>query len=234
MLVLVRTAACSQAMWLVLDVLPEEIVERSEHVDLELGEGVVACSASVLEAQADCLHGLDETPLLEPVRPDQLHELRSCEVIRRRDAGVTRLRGLVPVKRDRVGRGADRCPERNVRRGRQLRPSQLHLRLVVRWVGARHAGAQTGARPRALRLAAVCRFCAESSILRSRMSDGVTSTHSSSRMYSSAWSSESHRGGISRTVESAEGARVFVSFFSFVALTSRSSTRAFSPTIIPS
>ena len=57
------------------------------------------------------------------------------------------------------------------------------------------------------------------------MSVGVTSTHSSSRMYSRAWSSESVRGGMSRTVESADAARVFVSFFSFVAFTSRSSTR---------
>ena len=38
------------------------------------------------------------------------------------------------------------------------------------------------------------------------MSLGVTSTHSSSRMYSSAWSSESVRGGMSRTVESADAA----------------------------
>ena len=42
------------------------------------------------------------------------------------------------------------------------------------------------------------------------------------------------RGGISRTVSSASTARMFVSFFSFVAFTSRSSARAFSPTIIPS
>ena len=37
-----------------------------------------------------------------------------------------------------------------------------------------------------------------------------------------------------RTVASADAARVFVSFFSFVAFTSRSSAREFSPTIIPS
>src|SRR6185503_15741620 len=88
--------------------------------------------------------------------------------------------------------------------------------------GSPATGAQAGASPRALRLEAVWRLCADSWILRRRMSDGVTSTHSSSRMYSSAWSSESPRGGISRTVESADGARVLVSFFSFVALTSRS------------
>src|SRR5687767_3032325 len=93
---------------------------------------------------------------------------------------------------------------------------------------------QTTARPRDLRLAAVCRRCADSSTLRRRTFWGVTSTHSSSRISSSACSSERTRAGISRTSSSAEAARMFVSFFSFVALTSRSSARAFSPTIIPS
>jgi hypothetical protein len=78
------------------------------------------------------------------------------------------------------------------------------------------------------------RFDASSTSLRRRMLTGVTSTHSSSRMNSSACSSESGRGGIRRTVSSADAARMFVSFFSFVGLTSRSSARAFSPTIIPS
>src|ERR687883_533867 len=50
---------------------------------------------------------------------------------------------------------------------------------------------------------------------------GVTSTHSSSRMYSSAWSSESRRGGMSRTSSSAVDERMFVSFFSLVGFTSR-------------
>ena len=63
---------------------------------------------------------------------------------------------------------------------------------------------------------------------------GVTSTHSSSRMNSSACSSDSGRGGIRRTSSSAVDERMFVSFFSLVAFTSRSSARAFSPTIIPS
>ena len=70
--------------------------------------------------------------------------------------------------------------------------------------------------------------------LRSRIESGVTSTHSSSRMNSSACSSESGRGGISRTSSSEVEARMFVSFFSLVAFTSMSSERAFSPTIIPS
>jgi len=42
------------------------------------------------------------------------------------------------------------------------------------------------------------------------------------------------RGGIRRTSSSAVEERMFVSFFSLVALTSRSSARAFSPTTMPS
>jgi len=55
-----------------------------------------------------------------------------------------------------------------------------------------------------------------------------------SRRNSSACSSESCVLGISRTSSSAVDWRMFVSFFSFVGLTSMSSARAFSPTIIPS
>ena len=63
---------------------------------------------------------------------------------------------------------------------------------------------------------------------------GVTSTHSSSRMNSSAWSSDSAPRRDERTSSSALAERMFVSFFSFAALTSRSSARALSPTIMPS
>ena len=85
-----------------------------------------------------------------------------------------------------------------------------------------------------LRDASVCRLPAESSTLRRRMLFGVTSTHSSSRMNSSACSSESGRGGIRRTSSSAVAERMLVSFFSLDAFTSRSFSREFSPTIIPS
>ena len=62
----------------------------------------------------------------------------------------------------------------------------------------------------------------------------MTSTHSSSAMNSSACSSDIGRGGISFSKLSAVDERMLVSFFSFVGLTSMSSARAFSPTIIPS
>src|SRR6266567_1660656 len=57
----------------------------------------------------------------------------------------------------------------------------------------------TAAGPDALRLATVFRLCAESSSFRSRTFAGVSSTHSSSSISSSAWSRDSDRGGISRT-----------------------------------
>ena len=58
------------------------------------------------------------------------------------------------------------------------------------------AAVKPGARPRPCGSPPTARFCApRAPTLRRRISDGVTSTHSSSRMYSSAWSSDSGRGG---------------------------------------
>src|SRR3981081_1825184 len=70
--------------------------------------------------------------------------------------------------------------------------------------------------------------------LRIRTEAGVTSTHSSSRMYSSACSKESCRLGMSRTSSSEAEDLMLLSFRSLVGLTSMSSALAFSPTIIPS
>ena len=128
---------------------------------------------------------------------------------------------LDAARGDRVRRSATTCraparpalvaaqaPRRSAARGRQ------GLRLLAR-----------RALPRSKRRARPCAGA---------RSSGVTSTHSSSRMNSSACSSDSGRGGIRRTSSSAVDERMFVSFFSLVALTSRSSARAFSPTIMPS
>ena len=73
-----------------------------------------------------------------------------------------------------------------------------------------------------------------SSTLRSRTAFGVTSTHSSSLMNSRACSSEKFMAGVSRSKSSAVAERMLFSFFSLVGLTSISSARAFSPTIMPS
>src|SRR5262249_46476921 len=69
---------------------------------------------------------------------------------------------------------------------------------------------------------------------RSRIDFGVTSTNSSSSMYSSAISRVICRGGLRRIVFSAVDARMLVSFFSRQALTGRSLSRQCSPTIWPS
>ena len=53
-------------------------------------------------------------------------------------------------------------------------------------------------------------------------------------MNSSACSRFSWRWGVRRMASSAVEARMLVSFFCFVTLTSMSSGRAFSPTIMPS
>src|SRR5215213_2821868 len=78
------------------------------------------------------------------------------------------------------------------------------------------------------------RMFAASTRFRKRILCGVTSTSSSSAINSSACSNDNSFGGTSRIASSAVEARMFVSFFSFIAFTSRSTVRAFSPTIIPS
>ncbi len=70
--------------------------------------------------------------------------------------------------------------------------------------------------------------------LRRRTALGVTSTHSSSPMNSSACSSERESGGVRRSNSSAVEDRTLVSFLSLVGFTSISSARAFSPITMPS
>ena len=67
-----------------------------------------------------------------------------------------------------------------------------------------------------------------------RTASGVTSTHSSSRQNSRHCSRLSLRGGTIFSKLSAVEDRTLVSFFSLVMLTSMSSDREFSPTIMPS
>ena len=73
-----------------------------------------------------------------------------------------------------------------------------------------------------------------STTLRIRTISGVTSTHSSSRQNSRHCSSESLRGGMSFSKLSDVAERMLVCYFSRVMLTSMSSAREFSPTIMPS
>ena len=71
-------------------------------------------------------------------------------------------------------------------------------------------------------------------VLRSRIVLGVTSMHSSTAINSRACSREKILGGVKRIGLSDAAARTLVIFFSFVMLTFMSSSREFSPTIIPS
>jgi hypothetical protein len=73
-----------------------------------------------------------------------------------------------------------------------------------------------------------------SSRLRMRTVSGVTSTSSSSSIQASAGSSPMSRCGTSRTASSCPDARMFVSFFSRQTFTSRSTSREYSPTTMPS
>src|SRR3954471_23689530 len=86
---------------------------------------------------------------------------------------------------------------------------------LIRWFTTAVDGYCAAAASRFRRDEAVARLDAESSTFRRRDDFGVTSTHSSFRMNSSACSSESGRGGISRISSSAEAARMLVSFFGF-------------------
>src|SRR5882724_6351189 len=73
-----------------------------------------------------------------------------------------------------------------------------------------------------------------SAFLRRRIDFGVISSTSSSRIHSSACSRFMVRGGVRRTASSEVEERTLVSFFSLVILTSRSLSRACSPTTCPS
>lgn len=72
-----------------------------------------------------------------------------------------------------------------------------------------------------------------SSALRKRIAFGVTSMSSSVPTYPIALSRSITFGGVNRIVSSLPLARIFVNFFSFVGLTSRSFSRVCSPMIIP-
>ena len=85
-----------------------------------------------------------------------------------------------------------------------------------------------------LRLRDLARSVWSRTTLRTRTAAGVTSTHSSSAQNSSACYRLSTRGGTRRSSSSAVEDRMLVSFFSLVMLTSMSSGREFSPTIMPS
>ena len=66
------------------------------------------------------------------------------------------------------------------------------------------------------------------------MEVGVTSTSSSSAMNSTAYSSVSSMGGVSRIASSLPAARMLVSFLVLIGFTTRSLSRLWIPMIMPS
>src|SRR4051812_38547729 len=64
-----------QAVLLVLDVAPHDIVEGPQRVDGDMRERIaVAYPAHVLEALADGIHRLNQHALFVPIRPDELNQ----------------------------------------------------------------------------------------------------------------------------------------------------------------
>jgi hypothetical protein len=102
--------------------------------------------------------------------------------------------------------------------------------------GVPSAGRRRGGRysPRERRARTRKRSLASSTVLRIRTADGVTSAHSSSAQNSRACSRLRTRGGTRRSSSSPVDWRTLVSLRSRVMLTSMSSEREFSPTIMPS
>ncbi|MCY1230446.1 hypothetical protein D9M72_428580 [compost metagenome] len=67
----------AQAMLLVLDIAPQQVIERPQRIDLHIGEGIILQRpADVLEAARNRIHGLDQHSLFLPVRPDELEQAR--------------------------------------------------------------------------------------------------------------------------------------------------------------
>ena len=133
---------------------------------------------------------LDDLCVVEPVAEDHDPPLEQALLVLRRVV-------LEVLRQVAVGAsGADRLDDLSALRAFELGELGGEASVLLPCQLVSH---QTAANPRALRLAAVCRRCADSSTLRRRTFCGVTSTHSSSRISSSAWSSESARAGISRT-----------------------------------
>src|SRR5262249_56735976 len=76
MIVFVNATTDCQPMLLVLEISPEQVVQRPQRIDLELSQRVESRAADILEPLADRIHGLNEHSLFVPVRPDQLEEAR--------------------------------------------------------------------------------------------------------------------------------------------------------------
>src|SRR5688572_11938023 len=98
MLVLVGTPNDGQAVLLVLDVAPEQVIERAQRIELELSEErTFARSTAILETQADRRENLHEHRLLVPVRPDELDQRRAAGALVEDVGAEARLKVVVAL-----------------------------------------------------------------------------------------------------------------------------------------
>src|SRR5215471_16565123 len=74
MVVLISPARHSQPVMLILDQTPNQIVQWSQWVELQLAQWVMWPTAPILESERDSIHGLREHALFMPVRPNQLQK----------------------------------------------------------------------------------------------------------------------------------------------------------------
>ena len=90
--VLVVAADDAQAMLFILDVSPQQVVERAQRIDLQVRERVLrGAAADVLEAPGDRVRGLHQHPFFVPVRPDQLEQARVGELLLQDAVALARL-----------------------------------------------------------------------------------------------------------------------------------------------
>ena len=102
MVVLVVAAGDAQPVLLVLDVAPEQVVERPQRIDLEVAQRIVVLRpADVLETPRDRVQRLHQHSLLVPVRPDQLEQAGIGELVPE-DAEAVRRQAVVDAREHRA------------------------------------------------------------------------------------------------------------------------------------
>src|SRR5262249_39062574 len=74
MVILISPARHGQPVMFILDQTPNQIVQWSQRVELQLAQWVVWPTAPILEPERDSVHGLCEHALFMPVRPNQLQK----------------------------------------------------------------------------------------------------------------------------------------------------------------
>src|SRR5262249_45157323 len=101
MVVLVRTAHDAQPPLFVLQVAPNQVIERVQRIELERSERVeTAALPDVLIPDAERVDRLNQHSLLMPVRPDQLEKAGRQQTLRRNRIAV-----LVGAQADASGFG---------------------------------------------------------------------------------------------------------------------------------